>query len=190
MSEQLLPKSLTALLGFMLLLVAGCRDEIEIAVNTGDPVPLATQAGAPLFEGMGDFSLPITTTDPHVQRYFDQGMVLAFAFNHAESIRSFKAAQTLDPDCSMCFWGEALATGPNINVTSKGKVIMSPADASPHLTPSAKRWPWQKTRLPKSKPLSLPFLVVTMVMPLPTEHPSTKLGLTQWLLSSTNIPRI
>ena len=25
----------------------------------------------------------------------------------------------------MCFWGEALATGPNINVTSKGKVIMS-----------------------------------------------------------------
>lgn len=128
MSQQLIPKSLTALLGFMLLLVAGCRDEIEIAVNTGDPVPLATQAGAPLFEGMGDFSLPITTTDPHAQRYFDQGMVLAFAFNHAESIRSFKAAQTLDPDCSMCFWGEALATGPNINVTSKGKVIMSPAE--------------------------------------------------------------
>ena len=55
MSEQLLPKSLTALLGFMLVLVAGCRDEIEIAVNTGDPVPLATQAGAPLFEGMVRF---------------------------------------------------------------------------------------------------------------------------------------
>jgi tetratricopeptide (TPR) repeat protein len=28
----------------------------------------------------------------------------------------------------MCVWGEALATGPNINVTSKGKAIMSPAD--------------------------------------------------------------
>ena len=28
----------------------------------------------------------------------------------------------------MCFWGEALATGPNINVTSKGKVIMSAAE--------------------------------------------------------------
>ena len=55
-------------------------------------------------------------------------MVLAFAFNHAESIRSFRAAQTLDPSCAMYFWGEALATGPNINVTSKGKVIMSAAE--------------------------------------------------------------
>ncbi|MFL2537341.1 MAG: hypothetical protein ACJ0RQ_14185 [Candidatus Azotimanducaceae bacterium] len=89
---------------------------------------LATRAGAPLFEGMGEFSMPITTADPDAQRYFDQGMVLAFAFNHAESVRSFKAAQTLDPSCSMCFWGEALAIGPNINVTSKGKVIMSPAE--------------------------------------------------------------
>ena len=87
---------------------------------------LARKAGAPLFEGMGNFSMPITTADPDAQRYFDQGMVLAFAFNHAESIRSFRAAQTLDPSCAMCFWGEALATGPNINVTSKGKVIMSP----------------------------------------------------------------
>jgi hypothetical protein len=53
-------------------------------------------------------------------------LVLAFAFNHAESIRSFKAAQKLDPSCAMCFWGEALALGPNINVNSDGKVIMAP----------------------------------------------------------------
>ena len=86
---------------------------------------LAQRAGAPLFEGMGTFHMPVTTVDPDAQRYFDQGMVLAFGFNHAESIRSFRAAQTLDPDCAMCFWGEALATGPNINVTSNGKAIMS-----------------------------------------------------------------
>ena len=89
---------------------------------------LAQKAGAPLFDGMGTFSMPITTANPDAQRYFDQGMVLAFAFNHAESVRSFRAAQTLDPGCAMCFWGEALATGPNINVTSKGKVIMSPSE--------------------------------------------------------------
>ena len=53
---------------------------------------------------------------------------MAAGFNHAESIRAFKAAQRLDPNCAMCFWGEALATGPNINVTSKGKAIMMPAD--------------------------------------------------------------
>ena len=85
-------------------------------------------AGAPLFEGMSDYSYPISSEEPYVQRYFDQGMVLAFAFNHAESVRSFRAAQTLDPNCAICFWGEALATGPNINVTSKGKVIMSPEE--------------------------------------------------------------
>src|SRR5690606_4609462 len=87
---------------------------------------LVARAGAPLFEGMGDYHRPITTNDAGAQRYFDQGMVLAFGFNHAEAIRSFRAAQRLDPDCAMRFWGEALATGPNINVTSGGMAIMSP----------------------------------------------------------------
>ncbi len=86
---------------------------------------LAARAGAPLFEGLGKHQHAVTTKDPDAQRYFNQGLVLAFAFNHAESVRSFKAAQRLDDDCAMCFWGEALATGPNINVTSKGKVILS-----------------------------------------------------------------
>jgi len=86
---------------------------------------LVARAGAPLFEGMGDYHHPISTRDPGAQRYFDQGLVLAFGFNHAESIRSFRAAQRLDDSCAMCFWGEALATGPNINVTSNGKAIMS-----------------------------------------------------------------
>jgi tetratricopeptide (TPR) repeat protein len=86
---------------------------------------LVARAGAPLFEGMGEFHRVIATKDVGAQRYFDQGMVLAFGFNHAESIRSFRAAQKLDPECAMCFWGEALATGPNINVTAKGKAVMS-----------------------------------------------------------------
>lgn len=90
-----------------------------------DDLALAEAAGAPLFDGMGDYRRPITTSSPAAQRYFNQGMVLAFGFNHAESVRSFRAAQRLDANCAMCFWGEALATGPNINVTSKGKAVMS-----------------------------------------------------------------
>ena len=89
---------------------------------------LATRAGAPLFEGMGNHHHPITTSDSDAQRYFDQGLIIDFAFNHAESARSFRAAQTLDPQCAMCFWGEALALGPNINVTSDGKAIMGDDD--------------------------------------------------------------
>ena len=107
---------------------SGCGGGADSQSSASPAETLAQRAGAPLFDGMGDYHMPITTADPDAQRYFDQGMVLAFGFNHAESIRSFRAAQTLDPTCAMCFWGEALATGPNINVTSNGKAIMAPAE--------------------------------------------------------------
>ena len=122
-------KKRIGILGLMgSLALAGCGGEVESQSGADPTQRLAQRAGAPLFEGMGDYHMPITTADPDAQRYFDQGMVLAFGFNHAESIRSFRAAQTLDPTCAMCFWGEALATGPNINVTSNGKAIMAPAE--------------------------------------------------------------
>ena len=111
-----------------LLGVVACGGGLSDQPATNQADTLAQRAGAPLFEGMGDYHMPITTADPDAQRYFDQGMVLAFGFNHAESIRSFRAAQTLDPQCAMCFWGEALATGPNINVTNNGKAVMAPAE--------------------------------------------------------------
>jgi tetratricopeptide (TPR) repeat protein len=86
------------------------------------------RAQAPLLAGLGDFNHPITTADPWAQRYFNQGMIMTAGFNHAEGIRAFQAAQRLDPGCAMCYWGEALATGPNINVTSKGRAIMMPQE--------------------------------------------------------------
>ena len=106
----------------------GCSDPVAVEQSAEVKQTLAQRAGAPLFKGMGAFHMPITTRDTNAQRYFDQGMVLAFGFNHAESIRSFRAAQTLDSDCAMCFWGEALATGPNINVTNNGKAVMTPEE--------------------------------------------------------------
>ena len=51
---------------------------------------LAARAGAPLFDGMGSHHHAITTSDPDAQRYFDQGLVIDFAFNHAESVRSLR----------------------------------------------------------------------------------------------------
>ncbi|MFZ0790287.1 MAG: hypothetical protein WAM94_11785, partial [Chromatiaceae bacterium] len=70
---------------------------------------------APLLEGMGSHNHPVTTASREAQRYFDQGLVLAFGFNHKEAARSFRQAQALDPGCAMCFWGESLVLGPNIN---------------------------------------------------------------------------
>ena len=69
----------------------------------------------PLFKDLGGLHFKISTASPLAQAYFDQGLRLTFAFNHAEAARAFRAAQRLDPQCAMCFWGEALVLGPNIN---------------------------------------------------------------------------
>lgn len=73
-------------------------------------------AAPPLFEGLGQRSIAITTNSPLAQRYFDQGLRFNYAFNHAEALRAFREAQRLDPDCALCYWGEALSLGPNINM--------------------------------------------------------------------------
>ena len=127
------PKN-AALLAIVLALVciAGCShmaDELDKSATADQATAqLVAKAGAPLFESMGTHHHEITTVDSGAQRYFDQGLIIDFAFNHAESVRSFRAAQRLDPDCAMCYWGEALALGPNINVTSNGLVVMSDDD--------------------------------------------------------------
>ena len=78
------------------------------------PVP-SDKARAPLFDDIGRHHHPVTTRSAQAQRYFDQGMMLLFNFNHKEAIRSFRAAAAIDPDCAMARWGEAFAHGPHIN---------------------------------------------------------------------------
>ncbi|MFL6777006.1 MAG: tetratricopeptide repeat protein [Sphingomicrobium sp.] len=72
-------------------------------------------AAVPLYEGLGKVHFPITTSNPSAQAYFDQGLGFAYGFNHAAAIVAFREAQRLDPNCALCFWGEAFAHGPNIN---------------------------------------------------------------------------
>ena len=95
----------SSLLLLVALLVVGCQTTAPI-----QPAPTA-----PLLEGLGGHTMPITTESALAQRYFNQGLVLAYGFNHAEAARSFRAAQQLDPACAICYWGEALVLGPNIN---------------------------------------------------------------------------
>jgi tetratricopeptide (TPR) repeat protein len=70
---------------------------------------------SPLFENMGEYSFAISTNEEKAQLFFNQGLKLTFAFNHAESHRSFMEASRLDPNSAMSFWGQAYALGPNIN---------------------------------------------------------------------------
>lgn len=70
---------------------------------------------APLFDGLDAIQFPITANSKEVQAYFNQGMVLAYGFNHAEAARSFEYATRLEPDCAMAYWGFAYVLGPNYN---------------------------------------------------------------------------
>ncbi len=90
---------ISPLLGALLVaaLGAGCRTPV------------------PLFDDLGSHGRKVTTVSPEAQRYFDQGLVLAYAFNHDEAIRAFEEAARLDPDCPMAYWGIALSNGPHIN---------------------------------------------------------------------------
>jgi tetratricopeptide (TPR) repeat protein len=58
---------------------------------------------------------PVQTKSKEAQEYFDQGLTLIYAFNHAEAVRSFQKAAELDPSSPMPLWGIALAVGPNYN---------------------------------------------------------------------------
>ncbi|GAA4858367.1 hypothetical protein [Luteimonas vadosa] len=82
-------------------------------------VPATTvvpSAAPPLFETFGDLHRDIGTPVPAAQRYFDQGLRLAYGFNHEAAGRAFAEAARLDPACAACAWGQALVLGPNINL--------------------------------------------------------------------------
>jgi len=74
-----------------------------------------TDALAPELSGLGTLHVPVSTSTPRAQRFFDQGIRLLYAFNHAEAIRAFREAARLDPALAMAYWGQALALGPNLN---------------------------------------------------------------------------
>jgi hypothetical protein len=70
----------------------------------------------PLFSGLGGVKFPITTKSPIAQQYFNQGLALSYAFNHAAADFAFNEATIYDSGCAMCYWGSALVLGPNVNV--------------------------------------------------------------------------
>ena len=66
-------------------------------------------------EALGPLTRPITTSSPEAQKFFDQGVQMMYAFTPLRAARSFRQAQREDPNCAMCFWGEAWAWGPYLN---------------------------------------------------------------------------
>ena len=70
---------------------------------------------APKLQGLEGIGFKISTSSREAQDYFNQGMMLAYGFNHAEAARSFYEASRLDSTCAMAYWGFAYVLGPNYN---------------------------------------------------------------------------
>src|SRR5688572_16874372 len=75
----------------------------------------------------GSYRREITAAAQEARELFDQGLRLEYGFNHERALRSYSAALEADPKCAMCWWGIALASGPNINAPmsdSAGRVAL------------------------------------------------------------------
>jgi tetratricopeptide (TPR) repeat protein len=83
----------------------------------------------PLLSGLKGIHFPISTGNPESQKYFDQGIMLSFAFNHAEAGRSFFESAREDSACAMCWWGFAYVLGPNYNAGMEKDNFLRASDA-------------------------------------------------------------
>ena len=87
----------------------------SLLVASAFAAPASEGRPIPLFPDLATSRFPVTTDTDQARRYFSQGLLLTYGFNHAGAVRSFREAQRLDRDCAICWWGEAVALGPNIN---------------------------------------------------------------------------
>ena len=115
-----------------MIIAQAARTEVSPAAAkaAASAAPSAAGSEQPLIAGLGTRSFKITTRSKVAQQYFDQGLRLAWNFNHAEAQRAFQQAQRADPQCAMCYWGEAYVLGPNINVPMDPKTNAPAAAAA------------------------------------------------------------
>tara|TARA_R110002096_G_scaffold170131_2_gene342180 strand:- start:1840 stop:3459 length:1620 start_codon:yes stop_codon:yes gene_type:complete len=87
------------------------------AVNAQEvEYPESFKDNFPIFEkALGDFSYPISSNNEKVQAYFNQGFQMMYAFTKVDAARSFREAQKAEPNCAICYWGEAWAWGSYLN---------------------------------------------------------------------------
>lgn len=88
---------------------------VQLAALGAADAAAATPGELPIRDGLGPRRLEVTTSSEAAQASFDQGHAWLMGFNHFLAAAYFRQTQAADPTCAMCYWGEALALGPNIN---------------------------------------------------------------------------
>lgn len=111
---------------------------LSVACKKENPVVFQ----APILKNIGDYSVPVTTKSEHSRKFFNQGIIMANNFNHAEAERSFREAVRLDSTFAMGYWGIAYVLGPNFNSTDNmgavdqiRKAVSKAVKLSEHTTP-------------------------------------------------------
>lgn len=66
-------------------------------------------------KALGDFERPISSDNELSQAYFNQGFQMMYAFTKEDGARSFREAWKNDPNCAICYWGEAWSWGAYLN---------------------------------------------------------------------------
>ena len=106
-------RKLAALLIFLTLpLIAQFSEDEQVKIghsSHGSAFDQGPRQKPWLMEGIGKTHLPITSSNPEVQQWFDQGHTLLHSFWYFEAERAFRWALKLDPECAMCYWGLARA---------------------------------------------------------------------------------
>ncbi len=93
--------------------------EMSAATCLPDAQAETTAAAAPppvLVDGLGYVGIEPDSDSAEARAWFAQGVQLIWAFDEAEAIRAFAEAQRIDPTCAMCFFGEAWARSPTLNL--------------------------------------------------------------------------
>jgi tetratricopeptide (TPR) repeat protein len=80
----------------------------ELPESFSEPMPLYETA-------LGDHHHHISSENEKAQAWFDQGFRLMYAFGKDDAVRSFRESWKQDPDCAICYWGEAWAWGSYLN---------------------------------------------------------------------------
>ena len=86
----------------------GTDDARKLPESFSEPIPLYPAV-------LGDHEHPISSTNAEAQAYFNQGFQLMYAFAKEDAVRSFRESWKRDPECAICYWGEAWAWGSYLN---------------------------------------------------------------------------
>jgi tetratricopeptide (TPR) repeat protein len=102
--------------GLVLLAATVCTAPVSAQNAVRRPVYERYTEPIEIFKtGLGSFARPISSSNNEAQAFFNQGFQMMYAFAKAEAVRSFREAWKRDPDCAICYWGEAWAWGSYLN---------------------------------------------------------------------------